>query len=181
MGAGLQDIASSTHFGKSLQSIISGTNFKKTHKFIVQSWEALNRLQLEVFFKWREGKLPDMKCMHTSEHIYNTVLGIIKAENALQDEISECLNLDNTADDELLYKHIQSLNEELTKKLDGIEDDYEKFINILTQEDEIWKLWHQYIYYDAFYYISLWLSIRQGNWSLRKCINQGHGTNFSCI
>ena len=118
-----------------------------------------------------------MKCNYTLDKINETLLNVIMAENELQHGNTEATDNSDTTDD-TLYQQFLDVNNELNAKLNGLSEDFETFLNILSESDQVWKLWNQYIHFDAFFYISLWLSIRQGNWALRNAALKGMAPIF---
>ena len=72
--AGLKEMAKTSGFrGETLTSLSRCSNFKRTHEFLIQTWEALYRQILKVFFSQQTSsdtgfKIEDIVEAATSEH-----------------------------------------------------------------------------------------------------------------
>ena len=58
---------------------------------------------------------------------------------------------------------VQSVQEEL----EGLEDDFRLFLQLVTDRDKTWKCWVGFVFNDCYPYIMLYLSIRSANWNVR--------------
>ncbi|XP_072039332.1 uncharacterized protein [Amphiura filiformis] len=79
--AGLKDIAKLRHQSMTYQKLQTCGNFKRTHKFLLQTFEALYIYQLKVFLKQREQK--ETVCAMTSDEVTKVISGVLnKLEGA---------------------------------------------------------------------------------------------------
>lgn len=54
----------------------------------------------------------------------------------------------------------------ITDMSSHVYEQFKKFIQTMAQKDDTWRLWVQYVFTDAMAYVSLFLSIRSGDWHL---------------
>ena len=53
--AGLEDLIALLHHGRTANCVINGTDFDKTCSFLFQSWEAMYRLEVDIFLDYLEN------------------------------------------------------------------------------------------------------------------------------
>ncbi len=154
---GLYDLIKIFHKGKTANSILQATSWDKTHNFLLQVFEATFRYQIELYLKYRSDSLPK---------------GTINAKNDLL--------IDNIATKiiPLLESHTTNcddMHQKLTNTLDELNmlikenyDDFKMFLDTVSEDNENFKFWCNFVHKDCILYISLYLAIRSGNWSLRN-------------
>ena len=139
---------------------LAQTWLKNTHKFIIQVWEALFRLELDIFFQWYKDVMVTTQCKESVKDILDRLVKTIMAENEILTESKESSEACDD-DDKALQQQIENLQHELKQQLSGLEDDFKTFQAYLTENDDNWKLWDQFIHVDAFFYISLFFNKRE--------------------
>ena len=136
--AGLKSLAEAC--GYSVAAIQHCSQFKRTHFFIIEAWEAMYRSMLLKF---------------------------IESEDVRVDEIVKCLD-SVTGDTESELR--SNLNAALSNILDCVPDftkQFDVYIQTMSELDETWKFWSQFVFIDAMAYICLFIAIRSGDWHLR--------------
>ena len=136
--AGLKELAQKSGFqGATLTSLENCYNFKRTHQFLLQVWEALYREMFRVY----TSSVDLGNVIDTTICIISTALKENRTIDHLTERITQLLQDSSICDN---------------------------FLNFVQQQaDDTWKFWAQFVFYDCFCYISLYLSIRGSNWDLR--------------
>ncbi len=150
--AGLRPVAQTIFKADGLlQSLISCHNFKRCHRFLLLAWEALFRYQLEEYFNFRASgnNIPTFDF----QSVLNDVIDHIKDTHS---------HIDDT-------EQISSMRETFIKdlKTSGLYDYFLKFNNHMSLIDDSYKFWNNFVRRDCLSYVSLYIAIRSGNWSLR--------------
>ena len=119
-----------------------GTNFKRTHRFILESWEALFRVLMRFYVS---KQLPHDIVQQVSALITNFPQSVPQhtAHRNLA-EMVETIKISNN-------QCFQSYN----------------IINIESVSNPTLKFWADFLLKDCLAYKALFLAIRSGNWSLR--------------
>ena len=147
--AGLKSMAEVA--GYPVSAIQNCSQFKRTHHFILEAWEAVYRAMLT---KYMDTQLPD-----TESNTGTSIQEIISKE--LQ-ALHQTRDMDSSFR-ERFNKTILKINS-LTE---SIYDSFNLFLQDMCTRDDTWKLWVQFILTDAMAYVTLFLSIRSGDWQLR--------------
>ncbi|CAC5375415.1 unnamed protein product [Mytilus coruscus] len=141
--AGLKELIELFHHGAVGASVMQATNFDKTHHFLMQVWEAFYLQQISAILKYaEENDLNDQ----SEENYIKKVSFILQNQELSQDE-------------------------KMQQHLDLMSHFSLQFRNLccrLSEQNENWKFWHDFIHYHGFIYVSYFLSIRSGNWHLRN-------------
>jgi hypothetical protein len=151
--AGLDDLIALLHKGRTENCVKTCTDFEKTSSFFLQTWEALYRIELSMFFDYLENGYNDRAAAAFSKDVF--------MQNIL-DNMESWENLHETHDTYLTS--LQSISEQL----DGLHDEYTAFVIKFSEQNATFRFWHQYIHVDCMAYICLYLAGRSGNWHLRN-------------
>ena len=129
-----------TSSAQSLLDVLKAcTNFKRTHCFLLQAWEALYWQMLNAY----------MYILVTNEDFPKNAKCIlftgISEERLPQDIMERIATLmeDNNTSSKLM-----------------------QFISEMSQKDDTWRFWYQFVFKDCYSYLSLYLAIRSSNWKL---------------
>ncbi|CAG2218346.1 unnamed protein product [Mytilus edulis] len=143
LDAGLKELIELFHHGAVGASVMQATNFDKTHHFLMQVWEAFYLQQISAIFKYaEENDLNDQ-----SEENY-----IKKVSFILQNQ--------ELSQDEKIQQHLALMSHFSLQ--------FKNLCCRLSEQNENWKFWLDFIHYHGFIYVSYFLSIRSGNWHLRN-------------
>ena len=93
--------------------------------------------------------------------------------HSLQDTFSQLINEQYDA------RAIASVIRSLQEDLDGLEEDFKKFITQMSDLDDTWKFWARFVFEYCFPCIMLYLSIRSGKWNLRMGAIKSMAANFA--
>jgi len=133
-----------------------GKNFKRMHHFIIETWEALYRYFLSLF--WCTENNPDPK------------------------DVTMWLNsLPESPDQHSASRNLKQLLDDINEKNPNFQNNFLSFMNQNANKNKTWKLWKQYVLEDCFAYVSLHLAIRTGNWKLRMCALKNMAALFSAF
>ncbi|CAC5389529.1 unnamed protein product [Mytilus coruscus] len=143
LDAELKELIELFHHGAVGASVMQATNFDETHHFLMQVWEAFYLQQISAILKYaEENDLNDQ-----SEENY-----IIKVSFVLQNQ--------ELSQDEKIQQHLDLMSHFSLQ--------FRNLCCRLSEQNENWKFWHDFIHYHGFIYVSYFLSIRSGNWHLRN-------------
>lgn len=148
--AGLKDVAKLAHKKMTLQSLATCSSFKRTHRFIMQSYEAVFMCLIKSFLEHRQGK----EVTVTNEHFLHQLTKVV---TCIKFDEGEHTGLDEFRDAERL----------LLSELGPLIDEFDTFCENMSQKSETFKFWHQFVREDCFAYISLHTAMRKGDWNLR--------------
>ncbi len=153
---GLHDLIKIFHKGKTAYSIIQATSWDKTHNFLLQVFEATFRYQIDLYIKYRKDSLP-----------VNTTS---TKNDLLIDNITKKIIplLQFHTDDDDMYQNLRDTLEEFNILVKENYDDFHSFLCKVSEENVDFKFWHNFVHRDCILYVSLYLAIRSGNWSLRN-------------
>ncbi|XP_041452570.1 uncharacterized protein LOC121405715 isoform X1 [Lytechinus variegatus] len=148
--AGLKDLAKLAHKQMTLQSLASCSNFKRTHRFILQSYEAIFMCLLSSFLQHRKGTEVVISNDDFLKQIENVVCH-------LEYEDGKHKGVDEFFDAELHFIHsvIPFVNE------------FNAYCEEMSSKYETFRFWNQFVREDCLSYINLHIAIRTGNWNLR--------------
>ena len=59
------------------------------------------------------------------------------------------------------------LLEDVSDRYTDFHNDFMKFIEEQSSQNQTWKFWSQYVFHDCFAYVALHLAIRSSKWDLR--------------
>ena len=137
---GLKEIAKESGYrGKALQSLETAQSFKRTHHFLFQAWEALTQVMLSAFLV----ETNNSNLLHT---VQVELLKLIQ---------THCHPVD-------ILKNIQAItNNSFTH------EEFMKYLEMKSMNDNTWKLWVDFVVKDCFVYIALYTAIRGRDWKLR--------------
>ncbi|CAG2186069.1 unnamed protein product [Mytilus edulis] len=137
LDAGLKELIELFHHGAVGASVMQATNFDKTHHFLMQVWEAFYLQQISAILKYaEENDLNDQ-----SEENY-----IKKVSFILQNQ--------ELSQDEKIQQHLALMSHFSLQ--------FKNLCCRLSEQNENWKFWHDFIHYHGFIYVSYFLSIRSG-------------------
>lgn len=137
--AELSDLAKAS--GYQPNSISS--NFKRTHYFLLESWHSLFQHFLMLFIQQKAP--PDF---------LNYVQQWLKSFPPSRNQQATLRNL-------------MQLLEDLSDKYQDFHDDFMKYIEEQSSQNQTWKFWSQYVFHNCFAYVTLHLAIRCHKWDLR--------------
>ena len=138
--AGLKELARAS--GYPTEAIQNCSKFKRTHCFLLEAWEALFRVVMELFLATDTQVSP-----------------------LIQDRVKDAFLKTKTGDSFSLNQVITTLHTVTTDS--GFHAQFSSFVAKLAATDYTWKFWVQFIFKDALAYIGLYLAIRSGDWDLR--------------
>ena len=118
------------------------SQFKKTHYFIIEAWEALYRTMIIQFIE--SG-------------------GSTVTTSLLDDVVQSLVNTTRETESEFRSK----FNAVLRDKISQFNEQFNAFIHKMSNLDDVWRLWSQFVFKDAMACVSLFLAIRSGDWHLR--------------
>ena len=121
-----------------------GTNFKRTHRFILESWEALFRVLMRFYVS---KQLPHDIVQQVSALITNFPQSVPQ----------------HTAH---MYRNLTEMVETIREKISN-DQCFQSYINIESVSNPTLKFWADFLLKDCLAYIALFLAIQSGNWSLR--------------
>ena len=145
--AGLKDLAKVSHAG-SLSSLQTCGNFTKTHRFLMQSYEAIYMLQLKMFLAQR--KQEDQESSMSNNEILSTVEEVLKRMTGASFSDTK-LFID--AQKQLESVLFPFLHEELNAYCSTMSNQYKTF-----------AFWDRFLKNDMFAYIEFYISLRSRNW-----------------
>ena len=143
--AGLREIAKNSGYnGSTLKSLEQCSNFKRTHNFLLQVWEAMFRQMLHTYLASKPNSITtDVNCI--------LQLSVETKKSPLH-----------------TINRIRELVEDT-----HTDEGFKNFIDQMSEADQTWKLWNQFVFRDLLSYYGLYLSIRCSNWELRvACLKQ---------
>ena len=136
--AGLKELAANTGYrGQTLKSLETSGSFKRTHKFIVQSWEALYR---RIIYSYCEYKDDDVLLEMIKEKLKMILTTHIDNPVMVMQEMESFLSVRN------------------------VHTSFNEFINRMSEKDDTWKLWTMFFVTVMHTSIGLYIAIRGSNW-----------------
>ena len=139
--AGLKDLARAS--GYPTEAIQSCSKFKRTHYFLLETWETLFRVMVNIFLSDTSSS------QFIQDRVKDTFL-----------QVNTC-----TSDRPQLSQIISRLHTVLFDS--GYHTQFSTFLEKLAATDCTRKFWVQFVFQDALAYLGLYLSIRSGDWDLR--------------
>jgi hypothetical protein len=150
--AGLKELALKYHKGATLKSLIECSKFSMSHRFLLHMWEAMFRLQIELFFKSRSSdKILDFQ--KELEEVINIVL-----RNTEQAE----------APNTCTWENILDLKTQFEGTVQNFKDDFLAWREHSFNVSDTFKFWDTFIHVDFMSYLGLYLAIRSRDWDLRN-------------
>jgi hypothetical protein len=150
--AGLKELALKYHKGATLKSLIECSKFSMSHRFLLHMWEAMFRLQIELFFKSRSSdKILDFQ--NELEEVINIVL-----RNTEQAE----------APNTCTWENILDLKTQFEGTVQNFKDDFLAWREHSFNVSDTFKFWDTFIHVDFMSYLGLYLAIRSRDWDLRN-------------
>ena len=152
--AGLFELAQIYHHGRTEKLVVNSTDFDKTFEFYLQTWEAMYRHQIDLFFNYLQ---------HVSE---NETLAIAKFSKMdfFQDI---CNRMTVWKNSKVPFEQFFDSAHDVEQLLGGNKTDFEVFTKKVCAVNELFSFWHTFIHEHCMAYITLYLSGRSGNWNLR--------------
>ena len=136
--AGLKSLAEAAGYPSA--AIQSCSQFKRTHCFIMEAWESIYRVMIEIY----------TNSISLSPALKQVVKEVLEKRDKIDDLISLLAKLKQTTEDTQYNRHLR------------------EFMNSRATNDSTWKFWVQFVVEDAYAYVGLYLAIRSGNWELRN-------------
>ena len=127
--------------GYPVAAIQNCSQFQRSHHFIFGAWEAIYRVMLLQYLHQRHSNSTSL-LDELTEHI-----------QSLPQENFTCT----------FNKHLESKSKFLCEFFEG----FCLFVQESAHKDDTWRFWVQFVFQDAMAYISLFLAIRSGDWTLR--------------
>lgn len=144
--AGLKELAEAAGFrGETLSSLSKCSNFKRTHRFILQVWEGIYRHMIGCFL---------------SKHPQNTEDMLLDVKRRLEECNQECTH----------SKSSRPLKEYLAAssgQYNTLHKEFQDYLTAMADKDDNWKFWNNFVFRDAYAYVTLFISIRGGLWKVR--------------
>jgi len=155
---GLNDLIARLHKGRTEKCVTNCTDFEKTFAFFIQSWEAMYRIEIDLFLESLEkGTFVEAAAIFSKETFLQEV----------SSKMSVWTNIPKSS--ETFIGAFQSFS----RMLEGYHEDFRKFSEKMCDENENFRFWHNYIHQDCMAYLCLYLAGRSGNWELRNyALNQ---------
>ena len=110
--------------------------------------------------------------MEAWEAIYRTMLtkfiqsSDCKSSNVLDDVITSLQSVQGDTQSELHLNLRKSIGG-LMVKIPRFSDNFDGFIQKMSERDETWKFWIHFVFKDALAYVGFFLAIHSGDWYLR--------------
>ena len=70
-------------------------------------------------------------------------------------------------DQQATLRNLMQLLEDVSDKYHDFHDDFMKYIEEQSSQNQTWKFWSQYVFQDCFAYVTLHLAIHSCKWDLR--------------
>ena len=147
--AGLSDLARAS--GYLPRSV--GTNFKRTHRFLLESWEALYRVLMKYFLA-KQAPSDFLQCV-----------------SSLLQNFPQSANQENAHRN--LNEMIDTIEEVYAFR------NFESYMNSEAKQNPTLKFWLQFLLKDCLAYLALYLAMRSGNWVLRMAALKQMGPLFT--
>ena len=151
---GLKDVSKVVHKGGSVLNLRNCQSFRHTHRFILQSYEALYLYQIDCFMKQRQLSMSN--CQFSGEKIIDLLRDVV---HQLNDADAEFTNISSFLEAQKLVSQ---------QLMPNLLDDYLAWCKNMSKQHETFALWDRFLKSDVFAYIQLFISIRTGNWDLRQ-------------
>ena len=146
--AGLKDVAKKTHFNMNLSKLQSCGNYKKTHRFLMQSYEAIYMLQLKIFLSQRT--VDSESTGMSNEEILEKVKDVL--DFLVQTDFSDLTRFTKA------QKQLEdALFPFLRAELDA-------FCSANSKKYKTFAFWNKFLNEDMFAYIEFFISLRSRNW-----------------
>ena len=151
LDAGLKELVELFHQGILAKVVSQATGFDKTHNFLIQTWEALFRFELEIFFLSHDEK-SFVNWNFDLETVCQMILDYSKV----------------VKEDDFDFKEVSKKMSEFQCLVEGVNSEFYSFFDKLCSENKTWKFWHNFIHVDCLTYIKYYISLRMGDWNLRN-------------
>ena len=146
--AGLKDLAKKTHFNMNLSKLQTCGNFKKTHRFLMQSYEAIYMLQLKIFLSQRTSGTTE--CTLSNDEILSKVKNVL--DTLIKVDFTEMTSFISA------QKQLEdSVFPFLRRELDA-------FCSAMSKQFKTFAFWNKFLNEDMFAYIEFFISLRSRNW-----------------
>ena len=150
--AGLNDLLALLHKGRTEKCVATCTDFEKTFAFFIQSWEAMYRIQIELFLASKDKASADSALSYFSRE---TFMADIAKGMEKWGEINQ--NKD-------IYLDTFSA---ILNTLEGCYDEFQTFVEKMSTKNLSFCFWNKFIHQDCMAYLCLYLAGRSANWDLR--------------
>ena len=154
--AGLKDLAKLRHHQMTYQKLQTCSNFKRTHKFFLQTYEAIYMYFIDVFLKDRDNTDAAGNCSFTTAQISLVVSSVVT-------NLEQCAEKDYTNVSDFLdaQKKMQ------TNLIPSLISEFNSWCSKMCKNNKTFAFWCQFLDVDMLAYIQLFLSIRSRNWTMR--------------
>ena len=156
--AGLKNMAERAGMKtKILNSLEKCGNFQRTHNFLIQSFHAILRCQIDAFF---ENLSADAYTCHLDFlEILSSKIEKICEENSPGEQKSSSEQIE-------AFNEIQKFMSD-SSDCDNLHKDFNSFCNSMAEQDDTWHFWREFVAKSMLPYLGLYLSIRSEQWDLR--------------
>lgn len=151
--AGMSELAKSSGY---LPNSV-GSNFKRTHHFLLEVWESTYRHFMSGFLK---DKTPPDFLACISKWVKSFPLSQTQ---------------------ESTVRTLKEMLEDLSDKHREYQKHFCKYMTDQAEMSDTWKFWTQFVFQDCFAYITLYLSVRSGNWTLRMAAIKSMAALFTAF
>ena len=160
--AGLKQLATKHHHGATLKVLTECSKFAVSHRFFVQSWEAILRHQINSFLLFKSA----------GESFEMNLTGILS--NILSNTTEES---DISIGDHVFEKVCERRQEIFALITDDILNDYSLWRQEQSAKNQNFAFWDSFLHQDFMSYLGLFFAIRSRNWHLRNiCLKK-----ISCL
>ena len=146
--AGLKDLAKITHFNMNLTKLQSCGNFKKTHRFLMQSYEAVYMLQFKMFLAQRTTG--QSECTMSNDEILMQVKSVL--DTLIDTNFSDMTSFTNA------QKQLEDTIFPFLRK------EFDTFSIAMTKKYKTFAFWNKFLTEDMFAYIEFFISLRSRSW-----------------
>jgi hypothetical protein len=145
--AGLFELVSLLHKGRTENSVLNCSDFDKTFAFLMQTWEAMYRLEVEMYLAYQEKGSSEFNQDEFLCRIFDTM--------------SDHLHVHKTFDE---YLQSFELVWDMTNDMYG---GFMSFLSDMSTKSDTFSFWYKFVHVDCLAYIVLYLAGRSANWNLR--------------
>ncbi len=172
--AGLEELCKCFHQeGSTAQMIETSKHFKHRNRFLKHVYEAIYRVQIDQFFRYRECGSTDNQL--TNENIFEQVKETI---SHLKDYFKDKKDKDENVILSESLDHFLASQKVLFQSLSGVQEEFNNFRANMCEKDETFAFWDNFLHNDFSHYIGLLMALRTENWNLRVACIKGMAPLF---